>query len=58
MKPTDYKSILAALEKALAICDGSVGYLDAVHRRICDDLHDAHDQLLKLMSSQNESEAN
>lgn len=51
MKSTDYKTILAAIEKALAICDGSEGFMDAVHRKICEDLHDARSQLLKLMES-------
>lgn len=56
MESTDYKSILAAVEKALKICDESVGYMDAIHRKICEDLHDARRQLLKLMNAQKENE--
>lgn len=52
MKATDYKTILAAIEKALAICDDSTGFMDAVHRKICEDLHDARKQLLRLIDSQ------
>lgn len=57
MKPHDYKSILAAIEKALAVCDESGGFMDAVHRKICEDLHDARRQLLRLMGQSNQSDA-
>lgn len=51
MKPIDYKTILASIEQALAICDQSEGFMDAVHRKICEDLHDARTQLIRLMGS-------
>jgi len=58
MKPNDYKSILAAIEKALAVCDESGGFMDAVHRKICEDLHDARRQLLRLMGQGPHADAN
>jgi|GEM_PF-2853615 len=57
MKPTDYKAILAAIEKALTICDESAGFMDAVHQKICQDLHDARTQLLRIMKAQPNSDS-
>lgn len=57
MKPTDYKAILAAVEKALVICDESSGFMDAIHRKICQDLRDARTQLLRLIEAQPRSDA-
>lgn len=57
MKPTDYKAILAAVEKALVICDESAGFMDAIHRKICHDLRDARTQLLRLIETQPKSDA-
>lgn len=57
MKSTDYRAMLSAVEQALAICRESAGKMDATHRKICDDLHDARDRLLELLKSSPDPEA-
>lgn len=49
MKQNDYKSLLKAVEHALEICDQSSGFMDAVHQKICDDLREARQMLLKAI---------
>ena len=57
MKTDDYRAMLTAVEKALAICQGSLGKMDETHRKICDDLRDARDRLLQLLKLPPEGEA-
>jgi hypothetical protein len=51
MKIEDYKTMLRAVEQALKICDQSVGFMDEAHRKICEDLRDAHTRLLLVIGS-------
>ena len=51
MKTNDYIAMLRAVESALEICSKSTGFMDAVHRKICEELHDARDRLLTLINS-------
>ena len=51
MKTNDYIAMLRAVESALEICSKSTGFMDAMHRKICEELHDARDRLLKLIST-------
>lgn len=51
MKLTEYKRILAAIEQAIAVCDGSVEFMDAVQRKICEDLHNTRTELLRLIKA-------
>ena len=49
MTTEDYRAMLDAIERALAICHDSLGKMDDAHRKICDDLRDARDRLLGLL---------
>jgi hypothetical protein len=49
MKVTDYKAMLRAVENALEICRGSSGFMDEMHRKICEDLRDARERLRRLI---------
>jgi hypothetical protein len=51
MKTPDYKAILSAVERALAICDDPTTSMDQTHRRICEDLRRARDELVRLIGS-------
>lgn len=49
VKKTDYKAMLRSVENALEICRESSGFMDEVHRKICEDLRAAHTRLQELM---------
>lgn len=45
MGNNEYKAILSALEKAIAICDSSAGLMDAAHEKICQELRELRAQV-------------
>jgi hypothetical protein len=51
MEIQDYKKMLGAVEQALEVCDQSTGFMDEIHRKICEDLRDAHTRLIRLISA-------
>jgi hypothetical protein len=51
MKIQDYKAMLRAVEQALEVCDQSTGFMDEIHRKICEDLRDARARLLRLVGT-------
>lgn len=52
----DYKSMLRSVEQALEICEKSAGFMDEVHRKICEDLQDARNRLRRLLHASGELE--
>jgi hypothetical protein len=57
VKAIEYKSMLNAVEKALQICDDSSGFMDEVHRKICEELRVVRARLLRAMESLPDTEA-
>lgn len=51
MNPTDYKAMLRAVESALEVCGQSSGFMDAMHRKLCEELRDACDRLVKIINA-------
>lgn len=51
MKIQDYKAMLRAVEQALEVCDQSSGFMDEVHRKICQDLRETRARLLRLLGT-------
>lgn len=51
MKIQDYKTMLRAVEQALEVCDQSSGFMDEVHRKICQDLRETRARLLRLLGT-------
>lgn len=49
MKIQDYRTMLLAVEQALEVCDQSTGFMDEMHRKICEDLRDARARLMRLV---------
>ena len=52
MKIKDYEAILSAVERALAVCQQSTGFMDQMHREICENLQTTRDLLLRIIGSQ------
>lgn len=51
MKTQDYKAILRAIENAIEICDQSSGFMDQVHREMCEELRLIRGRLRQLISN-------
>lgn len=51
MKIQDYKTILSAVERALEVCDQSSGFMDEMHREICENLRETRIILVRLIGS-------
>jgi hypothetical protein len=52
MKTQDYKAILRAIEQAIEVCDQSSGFMDQVHREMCEELRIIRGRLRALIGSQ------
>jgi hypothetical protein len=52
MKTQDYKAILRAIEQAIEVCDQSSGFMDQVHREMCEELRTIRVRLSHLISGQ------
>jgi hypothetical protein len=48
MKSQDYQTMLRAVEQALEVCNQSSGFVDEVHRKICEDLRETRERLIRL----------
>lgn len=51
MKIQDYEAILRAVERALEVCEQSTGFMDQMHREICDNLQSTRDLLVRIIGS-------
>lgn len=51
MKMQDYRTMLRAVEQALEVCDQSSGFMDEIHRKICEDLRETRARLLRLLGN-------
>jgi hypothetical protein len=51
MKTQDYRTMLRAVEQALEVCDQSSGFMDEIHRKICQDLRETRSRLLSLLGT-------
>lgn len=49
MKIEDYQKMLRSVEQALEVCDQSTGFMDEIHRKICEDLRTARARLIGLV---------
>jgi hypothetical protein len=52
MKTQDYKEILRAIEEAIEVCDQSTGFMDQVHRDMCEELRTIRSRLHRLINTQ------
>lgn len=52
MKTQDYQAILRAIEQALEVCDQSSGFMDQVHRDMCEELRSIRGRLRHLIIGQ------
>ena len=50
MKTQDYKAILRAIEEAIEVCDQSSGFMDQVHREMCEELRTIRGRLRGLIT--------
>ena len=51
MSNNDYRAVLDALDRALAVYENSTGFIDRVHREICDNLRGARLRVLQLIEA-------
>ena len=51
MKTQDYQAMLRAVDQALDVCDRSTGFMDEVHRKICQDLRETRARLIQLLGT-------
>ena len=51
MNIQDYKAILRAVEQALEVCDQSSGFMEQVHREMCDELRTIRGRLRRMISA-------
>lgn len=49
MKTTDYQAILRSVEQAIEVCDQSSGFMDQVHREMCEELRAIRGKLHVLL---------
>lgn len=52
MKIQDYRRMLRAVEEALEVCDQSSGFMDEVHRKICENLKETRLRLQRLLATE------
>lgn len=50
MKKEDYQMMLIAVNRALEVCEQSSGFMDQVHREICENLKETKLLLLRVMN--------
>jgi hypothetical protein len=55
MKIQEYETMLRAVEQALEVCHKSSGFMDKVHREICENLSATRDRLLALIRTPHSS---
>jgi hypothetical protein len=52
MKTKDYQAILRAVEQAIEVCDQSSGFMDQIHREMCEELRTIRGRLRHIISAQ------